>query len=463
MCIYLKESLYGLVGGPLVILAAVAGTYYNEKGYLENDAAAAEVHNAAQVQGCRPDASLNDKLIFAACPHVKAPELSGSIPAPLLPFLAEGGFRGASLKWDVEIYQWVQYLENKTCRNARRLRSTRRGARGTAKTRSTRRGAQDEGSAECNYTYSYELEWTGSALDSYFLEYEKGHDNVGNMPSNMKSGEAHAADFDVVLTATRGDSAGFALDSTLTGQMPSVAVALTTNRSRSDTWDPHCSPWQIFGKDIDANMLSVSSDGYITTCGDCDEPSVGDLRVLISATGASSATISGVQKDHGGNGVFKIVPYPPQKIAVWSVASFLGDFYSKEVNKLEPGVISVPEFVFEWRYENWKFVQGVRAGCFAGFVGGFYLLFRFCQYGEEESNMRMSCAGYCGCFWWSLFLVISWSVVNLNAAIVVAVMFALTSIAYGTYLVIVRVKSSSDLEEEFTKDLDDLEEDTTSE
>lgn len=297
-----KVSLLSCLGAFTVLLVTVSciGDLVQS---LSKEAIAGDLDHATEVAHCRPSEDLKGQLVIASCPHVRAPVLSKGLPEAFRPFFKGDGFHGGSLKWEAEFYQWVAYTVTKSV-NGIKVHS-----HNIAKT-----------------------EWVNRPLGN-----PEEHKNVGTWPATFNcsrigtcSGNITAPEHSIALGSSDGQD-HFTLPRELVEQMPQVHVPLDDSLQI-----------QVDCGDAGTKNLSVSTNGDLTTCGNCLNPRVGDLRVKFHATSVSSATVAGKLVAPVNSTRYILGPYPSP---------------SGSILHLEPGVLASVEF--EERYARHLDWQGI--------------------------------------------------------------------------------------------------------
>ncbi|RST87835.1 hypothetical protein EJC49_03680 [Aquibium carbonis] len=143
----LKRSAAGILLGLLLLVAMVIGLFWNEGRAVTTARSLAEGAGLVQtVSADRIDPTLEGRLI-----HVTGPVVATREPTDDLFGVVAAGIR---LERDVEMYQWVE-----------RARSDGQVKVG--------------GGEEVVTTYTYEKEWSSSAIDSGRFKQPEGHANPG--------------------------------------------------------------------------------------------------------------------------------------------------------------------------------------------------------------------------------------------------------------------------------------------
>lgn len=314
ICTRAGNSVCTMCCGTLLVPLCILLIFWNENDAVVNYATVDMLHKADVMATCEPQQSSNGKLVFGSC-RVSAPDLSKSddLPSQLQPFLK--AFPGTQISWKTEIYQYKE-SSSEVCHK------------------------DSTGGKTCTKTYSCDLDWSDSEVDSGGFECSGYHDNTGHgLPVGFgSSGSVNAKKGSVVLSQSGSSTShGFILDTNLQLQFPSVSME-NTIQSYSQGWT------QWYGRaggQLSPRMLQANGK-YLTTYYK-GAPQLGDLRISFSGRFAEEVTVAAKQLP-SSNHIASLGPWPSQTFGWFGK-------HTKPVEKLYEGELSLDGFVTRWTSE----------------------------------------------------------------------------------------------------------------
>lgn len=370
--------------GFLVVILCSMMIFWNETNLVIAQATADVMKGAEVVQNCAPS-SEQGALVFAAC-DVNAPDISDHVNSQLHPFV--GKFEGSSISWSTEIYQWVeQRHDDQHCTK-------------------TKTGGK---SCTHNVYYTYNREWSSSAVNSGNFRSQYGHDNQGSIP--FSDGSYTLPAYGIYLSNKPGSAASvsqtdphFVLDGNLQSQFPSKSVPLKSEAS--------------------ANGMQVSG-GYVRK-GNGDE--IGDTRTSVSGSGSAKASVCALQGSDLDGGV-KLGPSPPQPFDIWGRMTY-------PLEDLRGGIYTKKSFIAMIKSENQVIADLLRVVGFIVMIWAFFCIYKplsvmadllmfldycTCCLGsilDKASQAIIGCVACAsGCFCFTFIFTCAWMVANPTYAV----------------------------------------------
>ena len=232
----------GILIGLLLILASIAGLFWNEGRAVKTARALAEgAGQVVTIDPAAPAADANGKLVHFSGPLI----VNGTISDPVFTFVA-GPANANRLIRKVEMFQWKESSRSETRKKL-------------------------GGGEETVTTYSYATEWVEGPVNSSSFKQPAGHDNPP-MPVTSASTDATGGKVGAVSLAG-GRIAGL-------GERQAVAA------------DPARA--QAVKAAIGATRPVTASNTLYFIGNDPAAPQVGDLRISFEATRADTASAYGL-------------------------------------------------------------------------------------------------------------------------------------------------------------------------